>query len=664
MSDTHALEPARPVVWIADDSRTELLITQRALGEVFSFVQFGDGAEVVERIALGGLLPDVLLLDWVMPGMSGDEVCRFLRAQPATKDLPIIIVTASRIETTDVVEGLALGANDYVARPFAPEELRARVQAVLRAKRLNDVATRERMRLGAINRLGRKLFEAGGDVQRILDEVAATLTGSICDGCAILMLPGDFPSVSVVRHHAETSGDALARIATVADPAVFGFASSEEAVRVLPAAYHPYIAQFGLRALAIIPFPARAHVQGVITVTRDRGSSALDPDDLSTIETCIEYASLAVENAWLLDAERTARTQLHAVLAHAPIGIVVTDPTGTVTLANPSACTLIPGIESSADFTTTYQLARWTRPDGAAIDEVEWRAPRTAHPHEPRSSEIVMHPLDGAGARRLVIQTVPLGHGGELRGEVTTIEDVSADREIAAERERVAKFQEQMLAIVGHDLRNPLGAVLMGVDAVDLYAGESPEVTKVTGRIRRAGERMLGIIGQLLDVTRARLGQGIPVEPRDVSLVPVIRSVLDELASAHPAASFQLIGDEEVCGLWDPDRLSQVVSNLASNAVQYGRPAAPIVVAVSASEKVATVTVTNAVRDQPIDAEKLRVLFDPYQRGRDGKHNAQGLGLGLYIVSEIVRAHHGTIAAESTGAGTVFRVQLPRHATG
>jgi len=128
--------------------------------------------------------------------------------------------------------------------------------------------------------------------------------------------------------------------------------------------------------------------------------------------------------------------------------------------------------------------------------------------------------------------------------------------------------------------------------------------------------------------------------------------------------SFQLIGDEDVRGLWDPDRLSQVVSNLASNAVQYGRPAAPIVVEVSASEKVATVTVTNAVRDQPIEAERLRELFDPYQRGRDGKNNAHGLGLGLYIVSEIVRAHHGTIAAESTRAGTVFRVQLPRHAPG
>jgi signal transduction histidine kinase/DNA-binding response OmpR family regulator len=649
-------------VWIADDSPTELLITRHSLGTEFAFEHFSDGAEVVERIALGGRLPDVLLLDWVMPGMSGPEVCRFLRAQPATKELPILIVTASRVETTDVVEGLALGANDYVARPFAPEVLRARVNAVLRAKQLNDAATRERVRLAAINRLGHRLFEAGGDVHRILEDLAATLTGSICDGCAIVMLPGDLPPASIVRHHAQSSTEELALIANVADPGVFEFESSDDARRKLAVAYHPYITRFGLRTLAILPFPARAHVQGVITVTRDGASSPLDPDDLSTVETCIEYASLAVENALLLTAERTARTQLDAVLAHAPIGIIVTDPMGSVTLANPAACTLIPGIERSAGFVATFELARWTTLGGSPIGEADWMSRRTADAGEPRSSETIMYPLDGGPARRLVIQTVPLTVGGDLIGMVKTIEDVTANREIAAERDRVAKFQEQMVAIVGHDLRNPLGAVMMGADTAALHVADLPVVGKIIGRIRSAAQRMTGIIDQLLDVTRARLGTGIPVEPREVSLTPVIRSVLDELAAAHPAVSFELIAEEEVHGMWDPDRLSQVVANLASNAVHYGRPASPIVVEVSASEQVATLTVTNAVRDQPIDPSRLRVLFDPYQRGGDGKHHAQGLGLGLYIVSEIVRAHHGTIAAESTGAGTVFRIELPRDA--
>jgi signal transduction histidine kinase len=263
--------------------------------------------------------------------------------------------------------------------------------------------------------------------------------------------------------------------------------------------------------------------------------------------------------------------------------------------------------------------------------------------------------------RMFSVSTVPFTSHGSVVGAVTTIEDVSAARQVAAENDRIAKFQEQMLAIVGHDLRNPLGAVLMGADAVEMYTVGNESALKVTGRIRRAGERMHGIIEQLLDVTRARLGGGIPVQPRDVALTPVIRGVLDELATVHPSMSFRLLADNEVRGLWDPDRLAQVVSNLASNAVHYGKLDSPIVVAISATAETATITVTNAVRDQPIDAARLRDLFDPYQRGKDARHNAGGLGLGLYIVSEIVRAHHGTIAAESTPDGTVFRVQLPRH---
>jgi signal transduction histidine kinase len=93
--------------------------------------------------------------------------------------------------------------------------------------------------------------------------------------------------------------------------------------------------------------------------------------------------------------------------------------------------------------------------------------------------------------------------------------------------------------------------------------------------------------------------------------------------------------------------------------VQYGLPAAPIVVEITASPDDATITVTNAIRDRPIAPERLSSIFELYQRANDSGHHVSGLGLGLYIVSEIVRAHHGTIAAMSTPAGTVFRVDLP-----
>src|SRR3569623_1462422 len=179
VSDSPNAEKARRL-WIVDDSPMEAAITQKPLGARYENEDCTDGSMVVDRLAGGREQPDALLLDWVIPGMSGDEVTRFLRSRPETKELPIILVTASRVETSDIVTGLALGANDYVARPFAPEELRARVDAVIRMRHAAQVAARERRRLATVNQLGRTLFHAGSDIAQILEVLVATVVDSLC----------------------------------------------------------------------------------------------------------------------------------------------------------------------------------------------------------------------------------------------------------------------------------------------------------------------------------------------------------------------------------------------------------------------------------------------------------------------------------------------------
>lgn len=529
----------RPLVWIVDDSPTEAMIAERSLGDAYDFERFIDGSVVVERLAAGAPQPDLVLLDWVMPGMAGDEVCRFLRTDPRTLELPIILITASRIETSDVAKGLASGANDYVARPFATEELRARVDSAIRAKRLSDLAQQERRRLSTINQLGRALFHARTDIPRILHELAALLTVSICDGCSILLLPGSLTIGAVTRHKADPSGESLAAIASGAEPVVHSFASSEAARETLPAAYAAYIGRFGLRGLAILPLSSREPLRGIVTVTRDGGSGPFDDDDLATIETCIEYAALAVESAMRFDAER------------------------------------------------------------------------------------------------------------------------SAERAVNAERERTAQFQQEMLGIVGHDLRGPLGAILIGTEMLAAERKNDPADAYVVKRIESCVRRMTRMVDQLLDMTRARLGGGIAVARQRTPLLPLIKSVMEELSLAHTGTPFELVTVAEVVGLWDPDRLGQVVSNLLSNAVQYGLAGAPIIVGVTRAEGAATITVHNQLRGKPIPPETLATLFEPYRRGGDHGQNTTGLGLGLYIVHEIVRAHGGTMDAVSSQSGTTFRVALP-----
>ena len=649
---------SRPCVWIVDDSPTEAAITERSLGTGYDYEKFDDGSLVVERLAAGAAQPDVLLLDWVMPGMAGPEVCKFLRSHPQTQTLPIILVTASRVETDDVVQGLSSGANDYVARPFAPEELRARVDAVIRAKQLRDAAAYERQRLSAINRLSHALLEAGTSVRSILDQLALTLTATLCDGCSILLLPGPFPPTSVSRHRSDPSADVLAAISSIADPLVHSFESSDRARRVLPPAYHAYIDRFGLRGLAILPFPISDPIQGVVTVTRDGAGTPFHPDDIATLETCIEYAGLAVKTALRFDAERAARDQLRAVLEQLPIGIVATDASGGITLVNAAATALIPGIEQAATLSHAFPLAGWTSHDGKPIAQSDWIIGEALRSNQATRGELMLS-VPQRPACAIAVFSVPLhDRHGDVVGSVTAIEDVSAERAVTAERERIAEFQHQMLGIVGHDLRNPLGAMVAGIALLEA----STEGTPAAGIVRRlesSTQRMTRIVEQLLDMTRARLGQGIPMELRDVRLLPVVKAAIEEMALAYPKTRFELAASADVEGRWDPDRLAQVLSNLMGNAAQYGRKAEPVTLRIEAVHDIVTISVTNAIRDKPIPREQLAVLFDPYRRGRGSERHHSGLGLGLYIVHEIVQGHGGRIEVESTEAGTVFRVILP-----
>jgi len=638
-------------VWIVDDSPTEAMIAERSLGPAYDFEKFIDGSVVVERLAAGTTQPDLVLLDWVMPGMAGDEVCRFLRSHPRTLELPIILITASRVETSDVAQGLASGANDYVARPFAAEELRARVDAAIRAKQLTELAQLERRRLSTINRLGRALFEAGSDLGRILDQLATALTVSICDGCSILMLPGPISVAAVTCHRTEPSGESLAAIASVADPAVHAFDDSDQARSLLPT-YATYIDRFGLRGLAILPFPSREGLRGVVTVTRDGGSVSFDADDIATIETCIEYASLAVESALRFDAERIGRAQLDTVLANLPTGVIVTDSAGKLSLVNAAAGELIPGIELAPSLGGVFRLATWTTSDGAILEKRDLMRLLS----QPDRSETMIQIAGNPNPIAVAISGVLLRDGYI----VTLLQNVSAEHEVNAERERTSRFQQQMLGIVGHDLRNPIGAILVGTELLEMQIEANPDAKSVVKRIVSSANRMMRMVDQLLDVTRARLGDGIPVTPRKMQLLPLLRSVVEELALAYPKARFELNARDEVRGVWDPDRLGQVVSNVMSNAVHYGREGEPIVVTVASSTTDATITVRNKLRDAPIPPEVLATLFAPYRRGRDNEHNSKGLGLGLYIVAEIIRAHGGTIDVSSENSGTTFRIVLPR----
>jgi signal transduction histidine kinase len=230
-----------------------------------------------------------------------------------------------------------------------------------------------------------------------------------------------------------------------------------------------------------------------------------------------------------------------------------------------------------------------------------------------------------------------------------------------AERARTIEFQDRFIAILGHDLRNPLSAVRVGLATARRSAPD--ELHKTIDRMNASVDRMNRMIQQLLDLARSRLGGGIPVEPARANLEHIVRDVADELRSTHPARALVVESSGDLEGSWDADRLQQVVSNLVGNALSHGAQDQAVRVALRAENGRVVLTVHNG--GPPIPSTLREVLFDPFRRGSDQtpRGGTSGLGLGLYISRELVLAHGGNIKLESSEKdGTTFTVSLPRAA--
>ncbi|MBI5067335.1 MAG: GAF domain-containing sensor histidine kinase [Deltaproteobacteria bacterium] len=229
--------------------------------------------------------------------------------------------------------------------------------------------------------------------------------------------------------------------------------------------------------------------------------------------------------------------------------------------------------------------------------------------------------------------------------------------EVARAKEDAARFGEQLLGIVSHDLRSPLAAVQASTQLALRRAGPDEALQRALRRASNSAERMGRMIEDLLDFTRARLGGGIPLSRREADLGKIARYAVEEAQAANPEHPLVHRLHYEK-GEYDPDRMSQVVQNLIANALQHGAPRAPVVVETRPEPDAMVLEVSN--QGQAIPAELLPELFEPFRRGAHGK--ARNLGLGLFIVREVVRSHGGTVEVSSSAQTTTFTVRLPRRA--
>jgi PAS domain S-box-containing protein len=239
--------------------------------------------------------------------------------------------------------------------------------------------------------------------------------------------------------------------------------------------------------------------------------------------------------------------------------------------------------------------------------------------------------------------------------DVSEQERVESERAgLLHERERDLELLEMFVAMLGHDLRNPLGAIRMSAEY--LRRSDAERLT-TTARILASTDRMERMVDQLLDLTRIRLAGGMPLERGPVDLREICGRALDELKAMYPEAAIPLRVDGDVTGQWDGDRLLQAVSNLVANEIQHARGGRDSTLRVAGGRGEVELVTHNPYT---IASELVPVLFDPF-RGTERGSTRRGLGLGLFITRHIVEAHGGSIAVVSReGDGTTFTVRLPR----
>jgi len=236
------------------------------------------------------------------------------------------------------------------------------------------------------------------------------------------------------------------------------------------------------------------------------------------------------------------------------------------------------------------------------------------------------------------------------------LETLKLTEERLNKEEQLAVMREQFIAILGHDLRNPVGAVRNVAQLLQRGKMDEQGIKRFAGVLLNSSQRMSGLIENIMDFARGRLGSGIVLHMQEEAIEPTLNHIIEELQMIWPERTIQAT-IELPEKLWcDGKRIAQLFSNLLGNALSHGDPQSPIQIKAYTDQNF-VLSIRNI--GEPIPKERLDTLFEPFARG--GSEKSEGLGLGLFISAEIARAHQGTITVHSDQQATEFTFTMPLH---
>nr|WP_228530610.1 MULTISPECIES: ATP-binding protein [Myxococcaceae] len=401
----------------------------------------------------------------------------------------------------------------------------------------------------------------------------------------------------------------------------------------------------GPGARAVLPLRVEQRVIGFIWLTWElpRSVSAVER---AHIESMVHQCAQALERTRLHDALSESERRLRALAESMPQIVWVTDAAGRVEYFNRPWYALT-GRSEEESLGDAWAEALHAEDRPRVIEA--WKA--AVRTHSPYEQEFRCRSTDGSWRWMLSRARPERSPSGELLRWYGTSTDIT-------ERKLAEEFQEQLIGIVGHDVRSPLSAITMSARQLEALVAE-PRARHVVERVQRGAWRIEQVIRLLLDFTRARLGNGIPLVRRDAEVCDLLARVADEFRAAQPSRVVQVRCSAPLHAQVDGERLFQVLANLVENGLKYGRADAPVTATARAEAGDLVLEVHN--EGEPLPAALLPRLFQPFSRGAQTEETVKvSLGLGLFIVREIVRAHEGSVQVRSSAeAGTTFTVRLP-----
>jgi len=622
-------------ILIADDRPDNVTLLERYLEyEGYDQVNAKDGVETLEKVH--DEMPDLVLLDINMPLKDGFSVLKDIRSDPAISHIPVIILTAARLDPSDVQSGLNLGADDYVTKPFERHELMARIRTKLRVKEAEDIIRRRNRELNLLPEIGKELSARTDikDLANVLLKRTAETLGAIQGNMIILQNGVNAQQNYQVSLSAEENQNQKLEISQ----ALIDHMKAEPQGIVMNNTRDNPLWQLNensvIGSAVVAPLSGRRELMGLLILAHEQ-ENYFNTDHLLLLQAIASQAAIAIENGRLYADMAQEQKKLAVVLRYAAEAILLFDESGKLCLLNPA------GEKLFTDFSTRIN-ERLPKNSGyesfvTLLDD--------ARASQRSSSGEVLWP----DQRTFVALISPIEDGGQ----VAILHDVSHFKDLE-------KVKNEFIATASHDLKNPITTISGFSNLLEQAGPLTEQQHEFVNYIKSASHTMAELVQNMMSL--AQMDLEIQKNYVPVDLQKLLKEMVNEFAlqigkKGQSLKFTPLSTPVHVSG--DPMQLNQLLRNLLGNAIKY----TPNGGTIRLNSKVEGSQISINVQDNGfgIPTADLPFIFDRFYRVREGKSSeVEGNGLGLAIVKSIVENHSGTISVESeVGKGTCFSISLP-----